>query len=288
MIKSILVAATGADTDRISLRTALKIARDFSSHIDVLHVRLDAVDVAVKTASGQGGPLVEHLIQQLEQDARDREERARQFFEEFCRAENIPTLDAPGSEPTTSPSAQWYVETGDAAGTIATHGMFADLIIAARSADQHFTTRLILESALLNTGRPLLIPNAPGTPPNFAGGTVVIAWKAAPQAARAVAASMPFLARAKEVVVMTVEEEDRPGQADRLVRNLAWHGLHVSAERLTPKRRDPTKTLLDAAAKKGDLLVMGGYGHSRVREWVFGGFTQQVLAEAPLAVLIVH
>jgi nucleotide-binding universal stress UspA family protein len=288
MIKSILVPATGTETDLASLRTALKIARDFSAHIDVLHVRLDAVDVAVKTASGQGGPLVEHLIQQLEQDARDREARARQVFEDFCRGENVPLVDAPGSGPTASPSAQWQVETGDEADTIASHGMFADLIIAARSADQHFTARLILESALLNTGRPLLIPSDAAAPPNFGGGTVVIAWKPTPQAARAVAAAKPFFARAKDVVVMTVEEESSPGQTDRLVRNLAWHGLHVSAERLAPKGRNLAKTLLDAAAKKGDLLVMGGYGHSRIREWVFGGFTQQVLTEAPLAVLMAH
>ena len=287
MIKNILVPATGTETDLVSLRMALKIARDFSAHIDVLHVRLDAVDVAVKTASGQGGPLVEHLIQQLEQDARDREARARQMFEDFCRGENVPLVDAPGSGPTTSPSAQWHVETGDEADTIASHGLYADLIIAARSAGQHFTTRLILESALLNTGRPLLIPNVTGAPPNLQGGTVVIAWKPTPQATRAVAAAMPFLAGAKEVVVMTVEEEGRLGQTDRIVRNLAWHGLHVNVERLAPKG-DAAKTLLDAAAKKGDLLVMGGYGHSRIREWVFGGFTQQVLAEAPLAVLIAH
>jgi nucleotide-binding universal stress UspA family protein len=288
MMKSILVPATGADTDRTSLRTALKIARDFSAHIDVLHVRLDAVDVAVKTASGEGGPLVEHLIQQLEQDAREREERARRTFEDFCRRENLTLVDAPGNEPTTGPSAQWHVATGDEASMVASHGMVADLVICARSPDAHFTTRLILESALLNTGRPLLIPSAVGKPADFAGGTVAIAWKPTPQAARAVAAAMPLLMRAKDIVVMTVEEESAPWQMDGLVRNLAWHGLAVTAERLTAKRRDPAKTLLDSASKTASLLIMGGYGHSRIREWVFGGFTQQVLAAAPLAVLMAH
>src|SRR4029077_12606217 len=89
MIKSILVPATGTETDLSSLRTALTIARDFSAHIDVLHVRLDAVDVAVSGASGQGGPLVEHLVQQLEQDAHEREIRARRAFEDFCLCESL-------------------------------------------------------------------------------------------------------------------------------------------------------------------------------------------------------
>jgi len=288
MIKSILVPATGTETDLTSLATALKIARDFSAHIDALHVRLDAVDVAVKTASGEGGPLVEHLIQQLEQDARDREARARQTLEDFCRRENLPLIDAPENKPTTGPSAQWQVETGDEATTVASHGMLADLVICARSPDAHFTTRLILESALLNTGRPLLIPRAAGKPADFTGGTVAIAWKPTPQAARAVGAAMPLLMRAKDIVVITIEEESAPWQMDGLVRNLAWHGLAVTAERLAPKRRDPAKTLLEAASKTASLLVMGGYGHSRIREWVFGGFTQQVLTEAPLAVLMAH
>src|SRR5204863_7832942 len=147
---------------------------------------------------------------------------------------------------------------------------------------------LILESALLNTGRPLLIPSAVGTPPEFGGGTVAIAWKPTPHAARAVTAAMPLLALAKDVVVMTVDEEDSLWQMDGLVRNLAWHGLRASTERLPLKGREPAKTLLDAAEKKASLLVMGGYGHSRIREWVFGGFTRQILADAPLPVFMAH
>jgi nucleotide-binding universal stress UspA family protein len=179
-------------------------------------------------------------------------------------------------------------ETGDEADTVASYGMLADLVICARGPAKHFTTRLLLESALLNTGRPLLIPSARGTPANSESGTVAIAWKPTPQAARAVAAAMPLLARAKEIVVMTVEEEGLPAQTDGLVRNLAWHGLRVTAERLGSKERDPANALLDAASKTASLLVMGGYGHSRIREFVFGGFTRQVLVDAPLPVFMAH
>src|ERR1043166_7619365 len=255
MMRSLLVPVTGTEADLTALTTALEIARDFSAHIDALHVRLHAVDVAVKTASGQGGPLVEHLIQQLEQDAHERETRARRTFEDFCNRENVPRVDMPGSEQAVSPSAQWHVETGDEPGTVGSHGMLADLVICARSPDAHFTTRLILESALLNTGRPLLIPSAAGNPADFTGGTVAIAWKPTPQAARAVGAAMPLLMRAKDIVVISIEEESAPWQMDGLVRNLAWHGLAVTAERLAPKRRDPAKTLLEAASKTASLLV---------------------------------
>jgi nucleotide-binding universal stress UspA family protein len=250
----------------------------------VLHVRLDAVNIAVKTASEQGGPLVEHLIQHINQDAHERETRARLTFEDFCMRENVP-LEIPGTAPPVSASAEWHVETGDEPDLVASHGMLSDLVICARS--PNFTTRLILEKALLNTGRPLLIPSAAAGVPRFCGGTAVIAWKPTVQAARAVAAAMPLLARAEEVVLMTVEEGSAP-QTHRLIRNLTWHGLRVSAEHLAAVGADPAKTLLEAAAKKGSLLIMGGYGQSRIREWVFGGFTQRALAEAQLAVFMSH
>jgi hypothetical protein len=108
MIKSILVPATGTETDLISLRTAMTIARDFSAHIATLHVRFDAVDVAVKTASGHGGLLVANLVQQLEQDANEREIRAKRTFENFCRRESLRLVESPESTP--SPSAQWHMK----------------------------------------------------------------------------------------------------------------------------------------------------------------------------------
>jgi nucleotide-binding universal stress UspA family protein len=166
--------------------------------------------------------------------------------------------------------------------------MNSDLIVAGRGAEHDITNRAVIEAALLTSGRPLLIPGgAPGTA--VIGGTAAIAWKATPQCARAVAAALPFLARTQDIRVLTVEESEGAQGADRLVRYLAWHGLRrVSAELLHPADRDPIETLLAAASESTGLLVMGGYGHSRVREWVFGGFTRRVLANAPLPVLIAH
>ena len=110
-----------------------------------------------------------------------------------------------------------------------------------------------------------------------------------PQAARAVAAAMPFLVRAKEIVILTVAEGEQPDKSvDRLMRNLAWHGVRASKRILHPVARNAAETLLAAAQEAAGLLVMGGYGHSRVREWVFGGFTEHVLTDAPLPVLLAH
>jgi nucleotide-binding universal stress UspA family protein len=120
--------------------------------------------------------------------------------------------------------------------------------------------------------------------------TVAIGWKPERQCARAVAAAMPFIARAKKVVVLCVEEDDAGprDEAERLVRSLAWHGVAAGIERLKPATDGAAAALLAAAADRAGLLVMGGYGHSRLREWVFGGFTRHALADAPLPLLMMH
>ncbi len=118
---------------------------------------------------------------------------------------------------------------------------------------------------------------------------IAIAWKPTPQAARAVAAAMPLLVQASEITVISVEEEAAArDDAGRLARSLAWHGLAATTLPLKPSAEGAAATLLAGARDRADLLVMGGYGHSRLREWVFGGFTQHVLADAPIPVLLAH
>lgn len=288
MIKTILVPAIGNETDVAAFAVALRAARSFAAHLDVLHVRLDTIEAAVvMTADGGGGALSSGLIEQLEQEVHDRETRAQRIFSEFC-ARNDLTITASPAEGRTMPSAQWHVETGQEPRWMAAYGTTADLIVASRGSGDDAALRSILETVLLESGRPLLIPGA-AAPAVMMAEKIAIAWKPTPEAARAVALAMPFLTRAKEIVVMMVEEEEgRRDDADRLARNLAWHGLAATVERLTPGAHGAAETLLAAVSTKAGLLVMGGYGHSRLREWVFGGFTQRVLADAPLPVLIAH
>jgi nucleotide-binding universal stress UspA family protein len=69
---------------------------------------------------------------------------------------------------------------------------------------------------------------------------------------------------------------------------LRWHGFPATMQRLCPSSDTPAETLLAAARDEAALLVMGGYGHSRLREWIFGGFTQRILRSAEIPVLIAH
>jgi nucleotide-binding universal stress UspA family protein len=132
---------------------------------------------------------------------------------------------------------------------------------------------------------------APSAPISALPDTVVIAWKSTPEAARAVSAAMPLLPIAKQIVIMTVAEDERTIEeegAARLMANLRWDGFTASVRRLEPGAQEAAETLLAAAREQAALLVMGGYGHSRLREWIFGGFTQRILRDAEVPVLIAH
>jgi nucleotide-binding universal stress UspA family protein len=289
MMKSILVPVSGNETDTACFAAALPLARAFAAHIDALHVRVDPLEVAMTMSTeGAGGVLLQGIIDDLTRDADANEMKARSRFADLCSKEVVPLGTTPPTA-STKPSAGWHVETGQEARWMAAYGVTADLVVAPRGvAGQDAIARSTLEALLLETGRPLLIPGGAPASPKLAE-RVAIAWKPTPQASRAVACAMPLLTRAKEVVVLTVEEEEgRRDDTDRLVAYFGWHGIAATIERLAPGPHGAAETMLAGAVARAELLVMGGYGHTRLREWVFGGFTQRVLNDAPLPVLIAH
>ena len=284
MIKTILVPATGSDTDDAVFMSALAVARAFEARIDFLHVRVDAAAMAATVASDGSGAMITGLVDRMEQEADQREEKAKQLFQRFCAREGLPTDEPAPGQP--GPSAQWVRQIGDEPYRVAEYGRAADLLVIGRQADGDSLDTI--GGALLESGRPVLI--APSASIAALPETIVIAWKAAPEAARAVTGAMPFLAMVKQILVLTVAEEQ--GVADeegaRLATNLLRHGFQASARHLQPDARGAAETLLAAAGERSALVVMGAYGHSRLREWIFGGFTQHVLRGAQVPVLMMH
>jgi nucleotide-binding universal stress UspA family protein len=110
------------------------------------------------------------------------------------------------------------------------------------------------------------------------------------EAAGAVRAALPFIREAHQVTLFVVPENDRFDKSvSRLAKMLRWHNPNVTIQPPLEHSRSPVAVLLDAAVQAGcGLLVMGGYGHSRLQETVFGGFTRTVLKAAPLPVLLAH
>jgi nucleotide-binding universal stress UspA family protein len=288
MIKSILVPATGSDSDNAVFASALTIARAFDAHLDFLHVRVDPAAVAATMAmDGTGSVLVTGLVDKIEEEANRRGGTARQLFQRFCEREQLALANSPsGARP--GPSANWLQAVGDEAHWVTEYGRSADLLVIGRPRGDQGVAITTIERALLGSGRPLLIP--PTTPLAAFPETVVIAWKAAPEAARAVTAAMPLLHTAKQILIVTVAEERgiSDDESARLMTTLNWHGFSASTRHLRPGQAGAAGALLAAAGELGALVVMGAYGHSRVREWIFGGFTEHVLRSAEVPVLMMH
>jgi nucleotide-binding universal stress UspA family protein len=174
------------------------------------------------------------------------------------------------------------------------HGRMADLVIIGQTDDEKdgSSARELRERVLLETGRPVLFIPYIGTYDTI-GDQVLLAWNARREAARGAFDALPFLKAAKNVRVHWVnaadedEENNLPGA--ELAATLARHGVHVEAEGSVARGISVADELLGRAADYGsDLLVMGGYGHSRTRQLVFGGATREILNHMTLPVLMSH
>ncbi|CAH2604483.1 Universal stress protein [Rhodovastum atsumiense] len=288
MYKYLLVPATGSATDETVFETALLAARPFSAHLEFLHVRVDVTEVVISMSTGGfgGGVAMRGMVDKLDAEARQVEARARQEVGRFCERHGIPRgTPHPGE----GLSAEFTVETGSDAQWISEYGRFADLVVVGHAQPGREVAMEVLEAALMDTGRPLLI--APRKVPQTLPGTVVIAWKDTPEAARAVAAALPLIERAERVVIVTVVEgdESREHSSDRLLRTLRWHNANTCVRQLGREGRRPVEVLLaEAGQLQASLIVMGGYSHSRLREVVFGGFTRHILSGIDVPVLMAH
>ena len=180
----------------------------------------------------------------------------------------------------------------DEAGDLfARHARYADLAVLGwpNGGDRDRETTL-LEGALFQSGRPVLVvPEAwtSFTPPR----EIVIAWNGSREAARAVNDAMPLLRHAGGAMLVTVDgagqESEDPGAA--IAAHLSRHGLAITVKQVPALGRDSHEAVLDEARFAGaDLIVSGGYGHTRLREWVFGGFTRGILDRSGVPLLLSH
>ena len=181
--------------------------------------------------------------------------------------------------------------TGLARSEIGRLGRHFDLAVTTQSGpDAHIGDRAMINAALFDTGRPVIIvPYIHKGPARF--DHVLVAWDGSAVAARALNDALPLLQIAGKIEIVTVTPEGTPHETMpgfNISRHLARHDIDVEL-RMLPPSNDVGPTLLSYSADVGaDLLVMGGYGHSRLREFVFGGTTSDILKSMTLPVFMVH
>ncbi len=285
-IKVILTPLFGNESDATALATAQALAERTGAHIDAIHVRADPRSMIPYIGEGISGALIDEIVRNAENQGKERAKKVRKTFDDWRAAAGTPLAGTAGE----GPSCGWTEVTGRPDAIIARRGRLADLIVLCRPSGDDNTTIATetLEAALLESGRPILV--AAAAPGKTLGRRIAIAWNGGAEASRAVAASLPLLAAADAVTAITIGEPAAP-QADGagLIDYLARHGV---AARLDSREKSnaPVGGALLAAAESedADLMVMGAYTHSRLRELVFGGVTRDILGAAGLPVLMAH
>jgi nucleotide-binding universal stress UspA family protein len=291
MLKTILVAMTGFDSDRAALETAFLLGRPFEAHLQCLHIRPGQGQfISLLAATDMSGPIDGEIFEALRKEDKTRTEAARRSFDEFRERWSVPIAESPPGP--NGVTIAWEERLGDDVEELIAKARVHDLIVIARAPDFTGLSPSAIGSILVGSGRPVLL--APSHAPGNLAPTIAIAWKQSAEAARAVTASMPLLEKASRIFVLAAAEGD--GDAHKIVESaeglrtqLRWHGLMAEVRSVVPGGREVPDAVMQTARDVGaDMMVMGGYGHSRIWELVLGGFTRHVIREAPLPVLMFH
>jgi nucleotide-binding universal stress UspA family protein len=208
-------------------------------------------------------------------------------------AENLREAEAAFRAKSAGVETEWLALEGLPSAVIARVARGADLILAGGAPLKLADAYRVAQTAdlILKSGRPVLV--APPEGGKLRGEAVVVAWKDTREARRAVADALPFLQLAQDVVVQEVCSKDGFAAAEvhtfSVIENLKRHGVAARAKvTIAPAERATTELNVTAQAIGADLIVAGGYGHSRMGEWVFGGVTHDLLHEPEHFVLLSH
>jgi len=282
-MKTILIPAEDHDSMPSVLETARLIARRFDGYME---------GFAVYPAGGEFlavDPLSSLTMPHSNDSAAEIERYARNLFEAFMAANDVPQAQPQTQPRPISYSRGWLRPTAEGDAFIGSYGRLFDLIVLGRPGRAAQNPRMApLEAALFESGHPVLI--APPTPPQGLGRNVLVAWNGSTEQARTTAFAMPLLREAEIVTVLTVEGGMTPGPSGKdAAMHLRMHGIAATAVTIVPGQRTTGEAILDHAKSLGcDLLVKGAYTQSRLRQMMFGGTTRHILASATLPVLMAH
>ena len=284
MLKSILASLTGFGSDKTVMETAFAVARIDAGHIEALHTRIDATEVAAlagMTKSHVYGTMQE-IAQNIAREESERSRAAQRCYSDACSR----NADVGNGGKLVASS---YREVTTLANETLYQARLHDLTVAARTPE---LARERLDGLVVSAGKPVLI--APAKTPGTIGETVVIAWKDSPEAARAITAALPILVHAKRVTVVAVsesriEQDAEQASAEGLLALLKRHGVSAQLRITAATSTSAAEKIKEIAYEvEADLIVMGAYGHSRTRELIMGGATRSLLADCDIAVLMVH
>jgi nucleotide-binding universal stress UspA family protein len=276
MIQDIVVNLTGGHPQDFASDYAVSLAAGFTAHIAGIAFVYEPV-IPGSVLGGLPTDLIE--AQRSRNTVAAKESIAR--FERTAKAATV--------------SAEARTVDASLAGAPDLFGRIArrfDIAVVGQARhEQGASEELMIEGALFGSGRPLIV-----VPHTHKQGLkldrIIICWDGSRPAARAIADSLPFLQRAKSIdIVVVTGERDKSGEitGTNMRRHLARHGITVEIKHITRGGAGVQNAILAHASETGaDFMVLGGYGHSRLREFILGGVTRSILRSMTVPVLMSH
>lgn len=274
-VKTILVHLANDDHHRVRLNVAVRMAKVHKAHIVALFITTpEGMPHAV---TGQGASAA--YLATARESARQRAIALEEEFRATCSSNNV--------------HATWVVEDGEHLDALAYHAHASDIAILscpteAENFEDHFRMRLAEQFTLISGCPVLMLPRKPDIP-TF-GKHILVAWKANREALRAVRDSLSFLKDADKVTVLAVGPTGEHALSEtELVAYLRRHDITAEPKNVEKDSEGTGHTILTTAEQLGcDMLVMGAYGHSRIREIIMGGVTRHIFANCSIPVMLSH
>jgi nucleotide-binding universal stress UspA family protein len=274
MIKDIVVNLSAADA---TANFAVSIAGTFQAHLAGISFQYEPIILPV---TDMGGFPVEYINAQLEENEKAAKNAKARFDEAVGRAGISWESTLIKSELSAAPSVFARVAR-----------RFDLAVIGQAKPDVGVLDQLMVEGALFESGRPIfVVPYIQKS--RLSLNRAMVCWDGSHNAARAISDALPLLARTKNVDVVTItgekaKSDELPG-AD-IAQHLARHGLKIELRRIVIGKNEVADTILSLAADLStDFLVMGGYGHTRMREFILGGATRGILAAMTVPTWMSH
>lgn len=286
-MRVILVPVADRPECAVALTKAFALGQSLGASVIGCHIRpheQSPVDVPSMFASmGMIDDDAEWRIALKSKDSKKASVAAKKLYSSVAERNGYELIGKPRAKP----GAVWMEKTGSPQKVLGILGPVVDLLVVSRPSSKGGTlARLFLSASLLKSSRPVLVLPQTGT--GVIGRRICIAWNQSAEAARTVAASMPLLAQADHVSIVSCGKETRPGpKAGQLAAYLKYWG--IKSERISTRGKDERKEILATYKSTGsDLLLMGAYSRSRMRQLVFGGVTEFMLDEASIPILMLH
>jgi nucleotide-binding universal stress UspA family protein len=256
------------------IEIARRIAEAHDAHLAGLHVMPFPVPVYTEV------PLPTALDDEQRRELQRAAARAEALFQDCTKG--------------TTARTEWRVVEGHPLDVVTLHARYADLIVLGQGRDLGEASAdlsALPADLVLAVGRPVLVVPRYGTFPTV-GTEIMVAWDASREATRAVHDALPLLCRAQKVTVLSIDPEDtgepRVAGGD-VALHLARHGVPVQTAAVGGADVSVGDLMLSYAADHGiDLIVMGAYGHTRLRELILGGATRQLLQFMTVPVFMSH